>query len=397
MPKIVKPLSAVEVKNAKPQNKLYKLSDGGGLSLWVYPTGNKNWVLSIQKDKKRKDLRKPFLSMTLAEARAWREEVRTRVAKGQSMSGKSENTFKKIFDQWYDRWKSSVTDDYADQVKNAVENNVMPTLGHLDVADIRPVDIVNSLKGMEARGALEYLRRTKTGIKKPLDFAVARGLIDVNPAVSVTPAAFKKHEGEHFRALLPEHLPLLIGGVERAFKMGKIHANTYCLIYWQLLTWARPGQAVRAEWSEIDENEKLWIIPADKMKKRREHIVPLAPLVFDLLARMQEMNLHGRYIFEGDSEDGHMSRETVCKAMNRLGIDTTAHGFRSLARTALSDIMDGERPKYDDKTLNRCLSHKVDSKTNSAYDRSKHIAKRRPILEDWANIVAEERNKHLGF
>lgn len=396
MPKIVAPLTATQIKNAKPKNKLYKLSDGGGLSLWVYPTGNKNWVLSIQKDGKRQDVRKPFISMTLAEARAWREEIRTQLAKGEPIGGKPKHTFKIVFDEWYNRWSETVLSESADQMKNSVYADVMPTLGHLDIAEIRPYDIVQSLKGMEARGVLEYLRRTKGGVKMAFDYAVARGLADMNPVASVTAKAFKKHEGEHFRALSPDELPLLIEGVERGLKTGKIKPQTYCLIYWQLLTWARPGQAAKTEWAEIDEVEKLWIVPADKMKKRREFVVPLAPVAFDILTRMREMNVYGKYVFEGGTKEGHMSRETVRKAMVELEIDTTAHGLRSLARTTLGDIMNGDVPKYDKITLKRCLSHKVDDDTDLAYDRSKHIAQRRPILHEWADIVAAERAKVSG-
>lgn len=124
MPKIVKSLTSIQIKNAKPKDKLYKLSDGGGLSLWVYPTGNKNWVLSIQKNKKRQDIRKPFLSMTLAEARAWREEVRTRVAKGEAMDGKIGVTFEEVFNEWFERWKVNIIEKNAKQLKASIEANV---------------------------------------------------------------------------------------------------------------------------------------------------------------------------------------------------------------------------------------------------------------------------------
>ncbi|MDP8173166.1 tyrosine-type recombinase/integrase [Pasteurella skyensis] len=386
-------LTAIQVKNAKPKEKLYKLSDGGGLFLWVYPTGNKNWVLSIQKNGKRKDIRKPFLSMTLAEARAWREEVRTRLAKGEPMDGKIGTTFEIVFYEWFERWRETVIQKNADQLKSAIEINVFPTLAKIDVAQIRPVDIVESLKGMEERGVLEYLQRTKSGIKRALDYAVARGLIDMNPAVSVSSKAFKKHESQHLRALAPSQLSLLIGGVERGLKTGKITPKTYYLIYWQLLTWSRPTQAVQAEWKEINAKQKTWTVPADKMKKRRDFIVPLSPLLFEILNRMKEMNLYSKYIFESDSSvNEHMSRGTVNKAMKRLGIDTTAHGFRSLARTTM-----GETLQYDEKILKRCLSHKVDTDTDLAYDRSKHIEERRPVISHWSEIVANERAKHLGF
>ncbi len=392
MPKIVKSLTVTQIKKLKPKDKLYKLSDGAGLSLWVYPSGNKNWVLSLQRKGKRQEIRKPFTELSLAEARAWREEVKQRLAKGEPMDGKSQVTFAIVFNDWYKKWKPQVSDKYGKQVKNAVEKNVFPTLGKMDVAEIRPVDIVESLRSMEERGVLEYLKRTKIGIKMSLDYAVARGLIDMNPAISVTSKAFKKHEGEHFRALPPDKLPILIEGIEKGFRMGKIKPLTYYLIYWQLLTLARPGQAVKAEWTDIDEKQKLWVVPASKMKKRREHIVPLAPLTLDILNRLQEMNVHGKYLFEGRGRKQHISSETVRVAMNRLDINTTAHGFRSLARTYL-----GETQQFDKDTLKRCLSHKVGNNTDLAYDRSDYLESRREVLEYWAKVITDIRSSITGF
>lgn len=392
MPKIVTPLTATQIKNSKPKDKLYKLSDGGGLSLWIYPTGNKNWVLSIQKDGKRKEIRKPFISMTLAEARAWREETRTLLAKGEPIGGNDSATFAVVFEQWHKKWRDAVSEKYANQVKSAVELNVMPVLGKMPVADIRPFDIVQSLKSMEERGVLEYLKRTKTGVKMALDYAVARGLIDMNPAISVTPKAFKKHDAKNFRALSPDELPLLIEGVERGLKTGQIKPLTYYLIYWQLLTLARPGQAANAEWSEIDNDKNLWIIPAEKMKKRREHIVPLTPAMLDILAHLRHINVHGKYLFEGGGNSGHASNDTVRMAMNRLNINTTAHGFRSLARTYL-----GETRKFSKEELSVCLAHQVGSKTDQAYDRSLYFEARKEILHFWSQAVSDIRSGFNGF
>lgn len=392
MPKIVTSLTVTEIKKLKPKEKLYKKSDGGGLSLWVYPSGNKSWVLSLQKNGRRQETRKPFVELSLAEARLWREEAKQRLAKGEPIDGKSNVTFSVVFLDWHRKWKSEVSDKYSKQVKNAVIKNVFPVLGKMDVANIRPVDVVESLKGMEKRGALEYLKRTKVGVKMALDYAVARGLIDMNPAISVTPKAFKKPESEHFRALPPNQLPTLIEKVENGFRDGKIKPLTYCLIYWQLLTLARPGQAVSAEWRDIDDAKMLWIVPAGKMKKRREHIVPITSLMMEIIMRLQSLNVHGQYLFEGNGKSGHMSSETVRMSMTRLGIDTTAHGFRSLARTYL-----GETGRFDKDTLSRCLSHKVGSNTDLAYDRSQYLDSRLEALEYWSQVVADIRNKVKGF
>lgn len=399
MSKQVKPLTATQIKNAKPKQKLYKLFDGSGLSLWVYPTGNKNWVLRLQENGKSKDYRKPFTSMTLAEARAWREDMRLRIVRDGAIRDYNTLSFEGNFNEWFDKWSKTVTKGTATKMLSPINKHIKPQIGHLNITKLRPFDIVQALKKIEARGTLAVLEKVKSGVRQSLDYAVARGVIDINPASSITAKAFDKRESQHFRALAPDDLPILIGGLERAIKDGKIKPKTYYLSYWQLLTWARPGQAVMAEWSEIDLDNKLWVVSADKMKKRREFVVPLTDLMIDILHRMKGYNHNGKYVFEGETEVGHMSKETVRVAMNRLNINTTAHGFRSLARTTLGEIMsdDSQGLKYDKETLKRCLSHKVDSSTDTAYDRSKHIQERRPILEEWSAIVQDERNKHLGF
>lgn len=301
MPKTVTPLTATQVRNARPKDKLYKLSDGGGLSLWVYPSGNKNWVVSLQKDGKRQDMRKPFVALTLAEARLWRKELRDRLVAGKAMND-SGSTFRAVFDAWYVRWQRDVTPLYAEQMRRSIEVNIMPALGNKSVTDIRPADIVQSLRSMEARGALEYLRCTKSGIKLALDYAVAIGLIDFNPAIAVTPRAFAKHKSKNFRALPADAAPLLVAAVERGFRDRTIYPLTYYLIYWQLLTLTRPGEAVQTQWSQIDCDAMIWTIPADKTKKRREFIVPLTTEMSQLLTALKQLKLND-YLFPGEKQE----------------------------------------------------------------------------------------------
>ncbi len=392
MPKSVKSLTVTQVKNAKPEAKMYKLSDGGGLSLWVYPSGNKNWVMRPQVNGKREELHRPFEGCTLAEARAWREEIRQKIRDGEPLTEKDapEVTFRQIFAQWFERWAADVSPKYSKQVHSAVSANILPSLGDMTIESIRPVHIVDSLKGMEERGVLEYLKRTKTGIKLALDYAVARGLIDMNPASSVTPKAFKRHQSTHFRALPPEQLPDLIRALEQAHDTGKVKPLTYYLIYWQLLTMARPAEAAAARWAEIEEDKALWTIPASRMKKNRDHLIPLSASAVAILKTLENLNLEGVYLFEGNH--GHMSRETVRMAMKRLNVDTTAHGLRSLARSYL-----GETRKFRREALELCLAHSIGDKTESAYDRAQYLDERREVLAYWAEAVMAQRREVKGF
>lgn len=390
MPKSVVPLTATQVKNAKPKSKVYKLTDGGGLSLRVTPSGQKMWELRVMINGKRQSFYKPLEGMTLAQARAWRDETRAVALSDDPASLLKEIKFGAVFDEWYARWQKRVTEDYGKQVRSAVAANILPYLSNMDVRNIRPIHIIESLKGMEARGVLEYLKRTKSGVKMALDYAVARGYIDINPALAVTPQAFEAHESTPMRAISPDELPHLIKTIEDAKSNGGLAVLTYCLIYWQLVTFARPGEACRAKWAEIDVDKRLWEIPADKMKKRRAHIVPLPDMLIKMLGFLESSNRRGVYLFEGRSEDGHLSRETVRCAFDRLGIDSTGHGLRSLARSYLAG-------KYDRDMLERCLAHAVGSKTERVYDRYAYIDERREIIDAWANIIERERAKSVGI
>ena len=389
MPKQATPLTATEVKNAKPKDKLYKLNDGGGLALWVYPTGNKNWVMRVMANGRREELRRPFEGCTLAEARAWREDIRQKARRGEPLkeAPAEAGTFRAVFAEWFERWQSGVSAKYGKQVKAAVEDNVMPTLGDMNVTDIRPVHVVESLKGMEERGVLAYLKRTKVGVKLALDYAVARGMIDMNPAMGVTAKAFRKHTTTHFRALSPDALPQLVEVIERGAADGRIKPLTYRLIYWQLFTMVRPGEAVAARWADIDEAKALWTIAPEQMKARRGHTVPLVAQTLKIVRELQTSSLKGEYLFEGRSR-GHMNAETVRMAMQRLGMDTTAHGFRSLARSYL-----GETGRFRREALELCLAHNVGSKTEQAYDRGQYLEERREIMAYWAGEIEALRRK----
>lgn len=196
MPKKVTPLTATQVKNAKPYDngKIRRIADGGGLYLTIEPSGVRYWELRLTKKGVTNTLYNSFKDFTLQEARQWRDKMRSLAAKHLPLKEKEDNVFEAVFYAWFERWSPDKSNKYSKQVKAAVEKNVMPHLGNMFVKDIRPVDIITSLKKMEDRGTLEYLKRTKTGIKLALDFAVSRGMIDVNPALSVTPNAFKKLE-----------------------------------------------------------------------------------------------------------------------------------------------------------------------------------------------------------
>lgn len=380
-------LNFSKIKAIKPKEKLAKYSDGGGLSLWVYPTGKMRWALAYREEGKQKTAYLgDYPIYSLAEARSWRDEIKNRIARSlpaiDSTLKDEAYLYKNVFEDWYARWAGEKkSQKYSLQVKNAVYANVMDMLGNMDVREIRPFTIVQALRGMEERGVLEYLRRVKSSLKMSFDYAVSCGLLDFNPVIAVGTQSFKKADKKHFDALNPEELPLLIEKLEN----GEIAGVTRLAIYWQFLTMTRPIETVSAEWSEIDLDKKQWRIPAEKMKKSRDHIIPLSDFLISLLPEIRSMNTRDKYLFEGMDYGSHLNRETPRISLRRSGLNSTAHGLRALSATIL------EEAGYPEAVIKAGLSHAKGSgdQTTAAYLRSTFYDERVEMMNELGGRVAE--------
>lgn len=380
-------LNYSKIKAIKPQEKLVKHSDGGGLSLWVYPTGKMRWALAYREDGKQKTAYLgEYPAYSLSDARTWRDELKSRIAKDLPAIDTSLKDdaylYKNVFEEWYSRWESEKkSKKYSQQVKNAVYANVMDVLGSMDVREIRPFTIVQALRGMEERGVLEYLRRVKSSLKMSFDYAVSSGLVDFNPVVSIGNQSFKKAEKKHFDALNPEELPLLIEKLEN----GSIAGVTRLAIYWQLLTMTRPIETVSARWADINLEKKRWEIPAEVMKKSRPHFVPLCDFLISLLPEIKGMNMRDEYLFEGMDYGMHLNRETPRITLRRVGLNTTAHGLRALGATIL------EEAGYPEAVIKAGLSHAKGGgdQTTPAYLRSTFYDERLEMMEYLSRQVSQ--------
>ncbi len=233
------------------------------------PNGKKVWRFEWRRPDGKLDTLTlgEYPDISLEAARKERAALRTTRAAGNDPKAEKakqkramgENLFKDIALQWWERWKETVTETYAGQVWRVLEANVFPDLGKRPVATITAREIVETLSPMEARGALEYLRRAKQTVTQILTFALARGLVENNVAAGIT-GAFSTPKKNHFRALPSDGLQPLLDGI----KSDRIDIITRMAILWQLLTLARPGEAASLRWEEIDMKEKLWRVPATR-------------------------------------------------------------------------------------------------------------------------------------
>lgn len=400
MPKIVIPLTPAQVKGAKPKPKMYKLPDGGGLTLWVLPSGKKSWRLTYTRPDGKQDTLTlgMYPDHSLADARDWRAEIKAKLAAGKNPKLVATDTtakyrFENRLAEWYERWArqggkqgNGKNPKYATQVLAAIEHNILPDFKGCDVRTITTAQIVTSLRKMEQRGVLEYLRRVKSSLGLLFDYLVADGTISHNPVRLIGNQVFDKAKENHFAALTPNELPILIEQLETNKKLSQ---SNRLLIYWQLLSMTRPNETAHAMIKEIDLNKEVWQIPLARMKTR-PHIVPLSTALKQIYREAMELNVKGIYLFEGQGFLKPKGVETARQQLrNTLNLPTTAHGLRTLATTHLR-----EKHKIPKEIRDLLLSHHDTSKTDRAYDRAEFLDERRDALEKWGNDVMALREKY---
>lgn len=286
MARITRPLTNNEILKAKPREKDFTLHDGDGLFLLVKTSGKKLWRFRYQRPGRssRTNLSLgSYPALTLAAARQIRDQHLTTLAQGMDPQQQQEQAseqrqieldsiFSTVAANWFQIKSRSVTEDYAKDIWRSLDKDVFPTIGSIPVQEIKARTIVEALEPIKARGALETVRRLVQRVNEIMIYAVNTGLIDANPASGVG-MAFEKPKKKNMPTLRPEELPKLM----RSLAMSNLSLPTRCLIEWQLLTLVRPSEASGTRWVEIDLDAKLWTIPAERMKAKREHIVPLSP------------------------------------------------------------------------------------------------------------------------
>lgn len=393
MGKITTPLSVTEIKHANPREKEYSLSDGQGLFLRVRPNGSKNWVFKYQRPftKKRTNLGfGNFSEVGLGAARDLRNEALALLAQNidpqeyraeQKLNHENAhlNTFKYVTDQWFEVKSSSISADHANDTYRSFELHLFPQLGKLPIHKIKAVQAIKVLEPLAAKGSLETVKRMVQRINEVMTYAVNIGLIEANPLAGIT-KAFKSPVKQHQLTLKPEELPELM----RALSYASIKVITRILIEWQLHTMVRPSEAAGARWDEINLTDNTWLIPADRMKKKRDHVVPLSPQVIELLEYIRPISGNSEYLFPSD-RDHRKSRnvQTANMALKRMGFEgrLVAHGLRALASTTLNE------QSHDPDVIEAALAHVGKDAVRAAYNRSEYLERRRIMMCWWSDWI----------
>lgn len=395
MAKVTTRLSDKEIKAAKSKEKEYILSDGEGLRLRVKPNGSKLWLLNYthptKKNRTNLSLGK-YPDLSLANARKISQEAKELLAQGidpqedrkrqqQEHKAIHQHTFINVSKEWFEIKKDDVTPDYAIDIWRSLELHIFPDLSDIPVTEITAPQVIELLKPIEAKGSLETVKRLAQRLNEVMNFATNCGLVQANPLTGIK-AAFKKPKKENMAALKPAELPELMGAIANA----SIKRTTRCLIEWQLHTMTRPSEASGAKWEEIDWGEKVWTIPAERMKKRREHRIPLTEQALELLQVIKPISGHREFIFPSDRDPKKpCNSQTANMALKRMGFAgrLVSHGLRSLASTTLNE------QGFDKDLVEASLAHVDSNQVRSAYNRTDYLERRRPMMCWWSGHIEE--------
>lgn len=393
MARTICPLTNTEVLRAKALEKDLTLHDGDALFLIVKNSGKKLWRFRYQRPATKQRTMMglgAFPALSLADAKGLRADYLALLANGIDPQIQAEvaeeqqqialdSIFSTVAANWFKLQSKSVTPDYAKDIWRSLEKDVFPAIGEIPVQQIKARTLVEALEPIKARGALETVRRLAQRVNEIMIYAVNTGLIDANPASGVG-MAFEKPKKQNMPTLRPEELPKLM----RSLIMSNLSVSTRCLIEWQLLTLVRPSEAFGTRWAEIDLDAKLWTIPAERMKAKREHTVPLSPQALEILEVMKPISAHREHVFPSRNDPKQpMNSQTANAALKRIGYDgkLVARGLRSIASTALNE------QGFNADVIEEALAHSDKNEVRRAYNRSTYLAARYDLMNWWGLFV----------
>jgi integrase len=394
MPKRITPLSDIQVKSAKPKVRDYKLNDGFGLYLLITPTGGKLWRFDYRHDAKRKTMAfGAYPAITLADARQRRDDAKKLLANGVDPSevkkaqkaatvAETENSFEVVAREWHGKFSGQWSPGHAKTTMDRLERDVFPWLGAKPVTDVKPVDLLAVLRRVESRGALETAHRVRTICGQVLRYAVATGRAERDSAADLRGALPPVREKHHAALTDPKEVAELLRAID-GFK-GTFHVK--CALKLAPMLFVRPGELRQMEWAELDLEAAQWNIPAEKMKMKQAHIVPLCKQAVTILKELHPLTGFGRYVFPCHrSPLRPMTNNAINAALRRMGYtsdDQTGHGFRAMARTILDEVLQ-VRPDF----IEHQLAHAVRDPNGRAYNRTAHLAERRKMMQLWADYL----------
>ncbi|ENG4540791.1 tyrosine-type recombinase/integrase [Salmonella enterica subsp. enterica serovar Panama] len=393
-------LTARQISTAKPTEKPYKLSDGGGLYLLVNPNGSRYWRMKYRYAGKEKLLSiGVYPDVTLAEARDKRTQAKRILAAGDDPSEVKQaereaknlavnNSFELLALEWHEHKKPNWSSGYADDILEYLRKDILPYIGKKAITDIKPMTMLSVLKKMEDRGVLDKLKKTRQACRQIFTYAIITGRAEFNPVTDLA-GALKTPKQQHFPHLMPTQIGPFIHAVNTYSGSKVTRIATLLLMY----TSVRTIELRASEWTEFDLDNDLWQIPKERMKMRRPHLVPLSRQVKSHLLELKKITGWGKYVFPGRN-DAHkpMSEASINQVIKRIGFagKVTGHGFRHTMSTILHE------KGFNSAWIEAQLAHADRNTIRGTYNHAQYLDGRREMLQWYADYLDELVGKVVG-
>lgn len=391
------PLTDLTVRNAKPNSRLQKLSDGRGLQLHITTAGSKLWRWAYRYDSKQKLMALGiYPDVSLAQARQAADEARKLLASGidpmeQRKADKNnsekavENTFEIIARQWWQHWSPARSARHAEYVIRRLEADVFPLLGGRPVNEIQAPEVVKMIKTIEERGALDIAKRSLQTCGQIFRYAIAHGCAIRNPATDIRPGdVLTTRKKQNYARVDAKELPDLLRHIE-VYQGSSV---TRLAMKLMAMTFVRTSELIGARWEEFDLDTARWDIPAERMKMKTPHIVLLSRQAVQLLRTLHTLTGHRELLFPGERKHQKpMSNNTILKALERMGYKgrMTGHGFRGIASTVLHEH------GWPHEHIELQLAHQERNDTSAAYNHAQYLKQRAEMMQWWSDYLEVSR------
>ncbi len=393
-------LTDTAIRTAKSLDKAYKMYDEGGLFLQVTPSGGKWWRFKYRFEGKEKLLSfGTYPEVTLLSARQRRDQARTLLVsdppidpsekrkdeKAERVANKT-NTFELWAGKWWQHWQTSKSPRHADYVKRRLEADIYPCIGKLPINEIEAHQVVEAVKAIAERGALDIAKRAHQTIGQVFRYAIAHSKESKakrNPASEIKPSdIIESRQKVNYARVELKELPQLL----RAIDASSSQPLTRLAVKLMALTFVRTTELIGAKWSEFDFDEKQWRVAPERMKMKTPHIVPLSRQAIHILETLKPMTGHGELVFPNQNNHSKpMSNNTILKALEVAGYKhrMTGHGFRGLASTALHE------QGFDHQHIELQLAHQERNQVSAAYNHALYLKQRSSMMQHWADYLDE--------
>ncbi|QLO79917.1 tyrosine-type recombinase/integrase [Klebsiella grimontii] len=390
-------LNARQVETAKPKEKPYKMADGAGLYLEVVPSGSRYWRMKYRFNGKEKRMAfGVYPAVSLAQARALRDEAKKKLAEGidPSFAKKEEklvrdvqlnNTFQAVALEWHGTKVSRWSDGYASDIIEAFNKDIFPYIGQQPVNEIKPLVLLNVLRRMESRGATEKAKKVRQRCSEVFRYAIVTGRAEYNPAADLT-SAMSGHESKHYPFLTVEELPDFFKALAGYTGSPLVVLAARLLI----LTGVRTGELRGAFWSEFDFEKAVWEIPAERMKMKRPHLVPLSTQALEIVQQLKVMSGQYPLVFPGRNDPRKtMSEASINQVFKRIGYTgrVTGHGFRHTMSTILHE------EGFNTAWIETQLAHVDKNAIRGTYNHALYLEGRREMMQWYADYIEASLTK----